>query len=179
MGEGEQKLLTNCLVIGLVGLLVLLTFGFSKPSSAPKEAKPRTEVQAVAPDAQDSERLERELAEILSAIAGAGEVKAAITLEGSVKREYAENNKETLKVTKQDDGKRTVEESVTETQKLLAKRDGLREEAVLEREIFPAVKGALVVAEGAGDPAVAEKLIQAAAIFLGVGSNRIMVMEGK
>ena len=149
LGEGQRRLLTNCLVVGLVGLVMLLTFGLFQ-----QEPSPRREEEVPSPPREEklrgTEELERELSSLLSAIEGAGVVKVAITLEGSSRREYARKNKESLKVTKQDAGGRTIEESTVEEEPLLAKRDGLREEPVLEREVYPVVKGALIVAEGAG-----------------------------
>mgnify|MGYP000864384546 CR=1 FL=1 len=177
LGEGEKKLLSNLLVVGLVGLIVMLSFGFFGKGTPSKTPTPTPQPQASPPQ----ESLQRELAGILSKIRGAGQVQVAITMEGSGRREYATNRKETTKDSQQDDsgGKKTSIETVVETQKVLVKGDGMREEALLERELTARVQGVLIVASGAGDDAVSEKLARSAATFLGVGQNRIVVMEGK
>ncbi len=178
LGEGEKKLLANLLVVGLVGLIVMLSFGFFGKSALPKTPPSTQEpLKSSSPEAS----LERELAGILSKIQGAGQVQVAITMEGSGRREYATNRKETTKDSQQDDtgGKKTSIETTVETQKVLVKGDGMREEALLERELTAKVQGVLIVASGAGDDVVCEKLARCAATFLGVGQNRIVVMEGK
>lgn len=180
LGEGERKLLSNLLVVGLVGLVMLLSLGFFSKEAprkeAPKTSEPKQE------SLSQSQLLETELATMLSKIRGAGQVRVAITFAGTGKREYATNKKETVKVTQEDvsdGGKRTVEESTTEEQKILAKGDGMREEALIQQELAPEVLGVLIVAQGAADDLVAEKLTRAAGTFLGIGTNRIVVMEGK
>jgi stage III sporulation protein AG len=174
LGEGERKLLSNLLVVGLAGLIVMLSLGFfgqKKPQEKFEEPKVETKKSPLLDKAT-----ERELADILSKIRGAGQVTVAITLEGGPRREYAANRKETVKTSNRD--QQSSQETTVEEQKVLARKDGMREEPILERELQPAVQGVLIVAQGAADLLVAEKLTQAAATFLGIGTNRIVVMEG-
>ena len=46
-------------------------------------------------------------------------------------------------------------------------------------ELQPEVKGVVIVSQRAGDPAVREKLINAARTALGVPSSRVCVVEGR
>ena len=46
-------------------------------------------------------------------------------------------------------------------------------------QLQPEVKGVVIVSQGAGDPALREKLINAARTALGVPSSRVCVVEGR
>ena len=58
--------------------------------------------------------------------------------------------------------------------------DGDKEPVVTARE-YPDIRGVLVMAEGAADDRVRERLLDAASSYLSVGKNRIeiTVMEGQ
>ncbi len=96
---------------------------------------------------------EERLSEILSQIDGAGRVSVMISYRSTMEKDIA--------------------------------YDGASERAVLSdgnvvvrRELFPEVKGVIVIAEGAGDPAVRQAIREAAAAVTGAGINRVCVYSG-
>ena len=49
---------------------------------------------------------------------------------------------------------------------------------VVTREIYPQFRGALVVCQGADDPAVRLAVIEAVSALTGLGSDRVCVIRG-
>ena len=48
-------------------------------------------------------------------------------------------------------------------------------DAVVKREVYPKVRGVIIVADGADDPRVRQQLSEAAAAVTGAGMNRVCV----
>lgn len=53
------------------------------------------------------------------------------------------------------------------------------EQAVLVQQHYPAFRGAVVVCDGGGDPAVQLLITQAVSDLTGLGSDRILVCKSK
>lgn len=111
---------------------------------------------------------------ILSQISGAGKVQVSITLASDGSKSYATNTREEKRTVEEKDAKgatkTTIEEnksndlSVSSGNPLLIETKG------------PQVIGVLVVADGARDAAVREKLMQATATLLDVPLYKVQVM---
>ena len=61
---------------------------------------------------------------------------------------------------------------------VLENKDGDQRGLELSRE-QPKVQGAVIVSRAAGDPAVREKLVNAARTALGIPSSRVCVVDGQ
>lgn len=96
---------------------------------------------------------EERLSEILSQIDGAGRVWVMISYKSTMEKDIAYDG--------------TNERAVLS--------DG---DVVIRRELFPEVKGVIVIAEGAGDPAVRNAIREATAAVTGAGINRVCVYSG-
>ena len=48
-------------------------------------------------------------------------------------------------------------------------------DVVVKREVYPKVRGVIIVADGADDPRVRQQLSEAAAAVTGAGMNRVCV----
>lgn len=111
----------------------------------------------------EEKELEDKLISILSEIKGAGAVTVALTFEQGTEYVYAEENNE----------KQSADQSETSTS--LAQ---INDSPVLVKQRLPEVKGVVIVAEGAGDALVKERLYQAIKSLLGLTSSQIAIIEG-
>ena len=106
-----------------------------------------------APTTVDFAGEEERLGDILSQIEGAGRISVMISYESTPEKELAG-----------EDGGRTM----------LYGGD-----AVVKREVYPVVKGVIIVADGAYDAQIKRALMEAAAAVTGAGANRICVYPMK
>ena len=118
--------------------------------------------------------LEKRLIDILGKFKGVGQVDAMITFEDSVETIPASNTIRTVENTKETDsqgGMREVQREDTNVQ-IVNSQSGT---PMTIKEVNPTIKGVIVVAEGAGDPLVLERLYEAVKTVLGVNGNRVQV----
>lgn len=124
------------------------------------------------------EALEAKLANLLSQVKGAGAVAVSVTLESGTAQEYAKNTVRESRTTQERDtagGVRTTIETKESEQVLLSRENGT-DRPVMVKETKPAVKGVLVIAEGAGDSAVKASLTRAVEAGLGIPPYKITVL---
>lgn len=150
------------LAVILAGALLLLI-----PAS--KETEHESEKNQVIEEEFSVDELENQLEEILSEIEGSGRVKVMLTTESGTKRIFAQDAREDQE---SDAVQRELETVV------VSSGSGIQE-AVLVQKIYPKFQGALVVAEGGGDPSVRLKLTEAVAALTGLGADKISVCKGK
>ncbi|AEG61295.1 hypothetical protein [Desulforamulus ruminis] len=131
--------------------------------------------------AAEEEYLANKIRDMLQQVEGAGDVQVTVRLESSTQTEYAINTTTGKKTTQERDqsgGTRTLTEDTDTGQLVLVTRNG-EETPVLSREIAPEVAGVLVVARGAGDPAVKAELFRATQVALGIEPQKVIVMAKK
>lgn len=118
-----------------------------------------------------------ELEAILGQIDGAGQVSASISLSSEGIKTYASNMREETRDTEEADNrgvkKNTTEHSITRD---LAVSSGA---PLLIEEKQPEILGVLIVAEGAKNPSIAEKLLNATTTLLNISSHKVTVMPRK
>jgi stage III sporulation protein AG len=157
---GRYKYVLLVLAAGVVLLLL--------PSGKDRE---ETSAQPAAQGEEDFsvEALEEKLSDTLSQIDGAGQVQVLLTVESGMRRVLAQD-------TSVDQDESSVQR---ETETVVISTGSGIQEAVLVQQIYPKFQGALVVAEGGGDPAVQLKLTQAVAALTGLGADKISICKGK
>ena len=153
------------LLVALVGVLLLLWPAGEKPV-------PQTGGVALPEEGGDLfqvEGLEEKLSKALSQIEGAGEVSVVLTLRESPRQVIAQ------------DGKASGGDSQTtrETSTVLVSKGSSTQEPVRLQEVGPTYRGALVVAQGAGDPQVKLALNEAVSALTGLGTDKISICKGK
>ena len=123
--------------------------------------------------------LARQMEEILSLVAGAGQVRVMLTL-GSSAGIYAQNTQASLSMTTEEDGEGGVRNVDTETSShtyvMVRQTDG-SERPLRLQELRPTIEGVIIVAEGAGDVTVRDALVRAAHTVLGIGAHRVQVFQ--
>lgn len=144
------------LLVIAAGLVLLLM---------PQNEKKAEEGTAVSAEVSFSvEQMEEKLEGVLSRIAGAGEVTVMLTQETGGDRIYATDRS-------------MSNDEREETLVVISGQDG-GENAVIETQKAPMFRGALVVCQGGGDPAVKLQITQAVSDLTGLGTDRITVCEG-
>ena len=164
----KEKGLFIKLAICLVAGIILMSLGSGKKddtatntgTSSPQEAASTTLSESYY---SEEKQLEDKLVSILSEVKGAGTVTVALTFEQGAEYVYAEENNE----------KQSTDQSETSTS--LAQ---INDSPVLIKQRLPEVKGVVIVAEGAGDALVKERLYQAAKSLLGLSTSQIAIIEG-
>ena len=146
-------------VIFVIGLL-LMTIPSGKTNSSESNTEPHYEIESVA-------ETENKLSQILSKVAGAGEVMIMLTIEKGEEICYQTDDNidegETKSSSKHD--------TITVT-------DSDRNQSGLIKQIIPArYQGAVVVCNGADDPAVRLAIVDAVSKLTGLGSNKISVLK--
>ena len=120
-----------------------------------------------------------QLEDILSLVAGAGNVRVMISM-GNGANVFAQNSQENVAATVEEDGEggvrniHTVNSSITY---VMVRRSDGSEAPLLLQEISPAIEGIIIVAQGGGDVAVRDALTRAAQAALGIAPHRIQVLE--
>ena len=143
------------LVVGLV--LILLPTGVNKDS----------EKNAVTV-ADDEPDVAAQLSHILSQIKGAGKVSVMLTLETSKTTVY------------QNDEDITGGENGSIRQDTVIVTDENRiQSGLIQHEIAPSYRGAIIVCEGADKPEVRLHIIEAVARVTGLGTDKISVLKMK
>ena len=108
------------------------------------------------------QRTERELESVLSQIDGAGRVRVMLTLRTGPETRYQTDRS----VTERSEGDRTDRSSEEKT--VILDRGSAYHEPAVVTTAYPAFQGALILAEGGGDPKLRLELSAAVAALLGL-----------
>jgi len=123
--------------------------------------------------------LSRQLEEILSLVAGAGQVRVMLTM-GNSSSVYAQNSQVSLSTTVEDDGdggSRNIDSETSSLNFVMVRMADGSERPLRLQEVRPAIEGVMIVAQGAGDVAVRDALIRGAATVLGIGVHQVQVFQ--
>jgi len=179
--KGLQNLVIM-LIAGVVLLLISAYFANTRGDGAGGELMVESlefEAPAVASTLSQERYISQQMEEILSLVAGAGQVRVMLTL-GNPANIYAQNTQASLSATTEEDGEGGVRNIDTETSShtyvMVRQSDG-SERPLRIQEIRPNIEGVIIVAEGAGDAAVRDALVRAAHTVLGIAVHRVQVFQ--
>lgn len=161
-----RKLPRAVFLLGILGIALIylssLDWGGRPEAEAPQEEA------GAAPEACQR-RLEEDLLRVVRAVTGEESPQVMITLEDGGRSVYA-----------QDGGQSSGETGQESQASHVILEDGKGAQRGLSvAELQPEVKGVVIVSQRAGDPAVRERLVNAARTALGVPSSRVCVVEGR
>ena len=154
------------LLVIAAGVVLLLW-----PSAADRAAgEEETAGQAAAQASDAMQSMKEEMEEILGKMEGVGQVQVMLTVDRGAETVLAEDSSLSYSgaTSAPDDYSRSTETVV------LSGSDG---GVVVTQEVWPCYRGALVVCEGGGDPAVQLSVIQAVSALTGLGSDKISVVK--
>ena len=179
---GIKRMVQNLLIVAMVAaIIVISTSTFFSKERENRNSIEGTDIQLNRQSisaATYEEQLEGKLSGILCQISGVGEVSAMVTLSSGKEVVPAFNTVESGSETNERDsggGTRSVTQSSTD--KRVASNSGsiTADQPLIVKEVMPEVKGVIVVAEGAENPEVVERLTEAVQTVLGVPAFRVKV----
>lgn len=175
----SKKKVENLIVflVLLVILIVALNSIYSNEESqaTQENASAQQEIKTTQYKTDFEVRLEN----ILAAINGVGEVKVMVSYESEVKKIPMVDTKNVTTVTSEKDsngGERKTEETNLE-QIIIYESNGNLKTPVIQEYTVPKILGVIVVADGAADLNIKEKIINAVSSVTGVASHKIQVLE--
>ena len=165
--EGVRRIWDKYKFVALVALagIVLLLW-----PSGREETAERTSPKAVS--AVQAE-LQEEMEDILGRIQGVGEVQVLLTVDSDGERQLAEDSELSYS------GSTAAPEDYSRSSQTVLVDGGSAETPVVTQTVYPTYRGALVVCQGAGDPAVKLTVTEAVSALTGLGSDRICVVQGQ
>lgn len=122
------------------------------------------------------QEIARQVVIILGQVEGAGTVAVSVSLEAGIEQEYAQNSTEDKSVIEEKDSGGGMRLTTTENKKVdtvFAQGGG---KPLVVKELGPAIKGVLVVAEGAREGEVKFRLTRAVQTMLNVPAHRVLVL---
>ncbi len=149
-------ILAICLILGIIFLCLSEYSGFE-----------RTAGEEVFDEEAYTDQIQTRLEEILERMDGVSQVKVMITLESSETHDWA------AKVAKSSEKDATS----IETYLLMQEDASGKNQPILNRTLFPKIRGASVVCKGAGDPTIQRKIIRLVSSTLNLNENQIFVTQ--
>ena len=154
------------LAVGVAAIMVLIYLFASAPKA--DENKQLTNNDNIVANFSSSQEyvnyLENKLATVLTEVKGAGEVNVVITLEKGFEYIYA-TEEET----------HTTSNGTTVTTSTIEMVNG---QPVLKEEIYPVIKGIVVISSGANDVSVKMDMLSVIQTVIDVSSSKINIIQG-
>ncbi len=151
------------LLIGIV-ICVIYFSGFASSKHKPDNTD-NNSTENYGTSVEYIDYLENKLSNVLSKVSGVGKVEVIITLESGFSYEYATDTETKTMIS---GGTETT--VTTETLILVSN------EPVIEKEIYPKIKGVIVVAEGAKEVSVRLNILTAVETVLEVDRNNVTIL---
>ncbi|MCG8539759.1 MAG: stage III sporulation protein AG [Clostridia bacterium] len=181
----SKEMINNLAVVAIVCVIILISLSVFFPNSDLNAGDNNSSTEGVSsenniPSSAYSDSMEDRLKKILSKIEGVGEVEAMITYETSTEVVPASNVTKSQQTTKEQDregGTRVVEQENTSENIVTVSGQSYDNAPIVIKEIKPVIRGVIVVAEGAEDPQVKSRLIDAVTTIFQIKSHRVKVYD--
>ena len=169
-----KKNLEMIIVVVLVLIILAIYFSSWGGGGQNNEAK----ANSPPPESGNAEKsMEERLESVLSKIGGAGQVKAMITYESSSELVPAMSQDRQTQQTEENDasGKNRTQSTTSENQAPITVGGQNGTQALVLREDEPAIRGVIIVAQGASSVQVRLDLIRATTTVLNIPQNKVDV----
>ena len=186
-GKDNKKLGENLVIMIIVGMIIIIAGGSlfggdKKKQPETEDTKPeKSEAFGFKDGLEEKTELEVKVEKILSQINGAGEVKVMITYESGTEIVPFTDVKRSDDVIDERDsagGIRKTNQTSYESSIVYEEGNGVKK-PIIVKEVYPKVKGVVVVADGGGDLTVRENLLRAVQVLLDVPVHKVQVYERK
>ena len=117
-------------------------------------------------------QLQQEMEDILSKMQGVGELRLMLTLDQGSSKALAQDASLNYS-----GAPAAPEDYSRSASTVVVSKSGSGESVVVLHETYPQFRGALVVCQGGGDPAVRLAVIEAVSALTGLGSDKISVVK--
>ncbi|NLK44907.1 MAG: sporulation stage III protein AG [Tissierellia bacterium] len=177
----NKKFINNLFIILGISIIFLIVANYilgSKKEVANLENEFKSQI-SYEEEMDYSAYLEKKLENILSKLEGVGKVNVMVTLENSVEKITATNTSQTTESIVENDGEGGTRHVQREDLTLQVVTKGNDGSLLVVKEIKPKVLGVIVIAQGAEDPEVKEKLYEAVKTVLGIKGNKVQVYSSK
>ncbi len=185
--KNQKKNASSLIVLLLVGAIVLLLSNYfltendntSKLSSTGNDISSNEGYTSDFTEEDYTSNMEKRLEEILKKIKGVGEVDVMITFDDTSEKIPVFNTNQTIEKTDEKDAQGGTREVTREdlSQQIVVGSGG--DSLMIMKETKPKVRGVIVVAEGAENIEIKEKLYSAVKTVLGVSGNKVEVYSSK
>jgi len=185
--KNRKKVIENSVIVIIIGIIAIVAGGSLFPKKEEKKETVNSSVTQVVDTAakvepNDADQNEKRLEELLTKVKGAGKVNVMVTYVSGKEIVPAYDIKRNENDTEEKDsggGVRSIKQYDSENKVVYEEIQGNNKKPIVLKELMPQVKGVVVVAEGASDPEVRERLARAVQVLLDVPVHRIEVLESK
>lgn len=125
-----------------------------------------------ASERQEILQLQQEMEDILGKMQGVGELRLMLTLDQGSSKALAQDASLNYS-----GAPAAPEDYSRSASTVVVSKSGSGESVVVLHETYPQFRGALVVCQGGGDPAVRLAVIEAVSALTGLGSDKISVVK--
>ncbi len=153
----KDKKTLAVVAVGLLGMLTLLLSSFGG-----NEAEQTQEDYFL----QQTERDKKELAQLISDVAGAGKTRVMITYDSSEELIFAT-----------DTDTSTAENKSDIKREHIIVDEGSDETGLVAKTVYPSVRGVAVVCQGGNNPIVKEQIISIVSALFDISTNKITVAD--
>lgn len=161
----DRRFVWAAVLLGMAGVVLIYLSSWGAPPDGEERGQAQPEEALCAGEYR--QRLEEDLRRVVRAVTGEDSPEVMVTLENAGSLVYAADENESSS----SDGAQRESTHV-----VLEDSSGAQHGLAL-KELQPEVKGVVIVSRRAGDPAVRERLVNAARTVLGVPSSRVCVVE--
>ena len=189
-GESNKKRLENIVVFIVILIITLIVINViwngedssntnDKQTTDANKRLVQTEVTNEENSSTSIDDIVVNLEEILSKINGVGKVKVMITYSETSKTVPVYNEESTEENTEETDSEGGTRK-VTQTdvkKEVVYEEDDNGKKLITQSVISPSIEGAIITAEGAGDPTVKTNIIQAVGAVTGLSTHKIQVFQ--
>ena len=163
-------------IIGIVGIILISISELFQTDSLKTDEKIPDDSEEFTIDSY-RKGLETELEQIVSKIDGAGEVNILITMDSTAEDVYIlqKNIDERAKSSGGSDYPDSESEYKEENEYVIIKSKDGNEQAVLQKQVMPRIRGVLVVCSGGGNSLTREKITKAVSSVLNISTGKVYV----
>ncbi|HEY9061315.1 MAG TPA: stage III sporulation protein AG [Pseudobacteroides sp.] len=183
--KNKKKIIENSVIVIIIGIIAIVAGGsLFKKSETKKESLNETTIKTQAASAKvepsENDFNEKKLEELLMKVKGAGKVHVMVTYVSGKEIVPAYDKKRNESDTQEKDsggGVRSIKQNDNEDKLAYEESQGNSKKPIVLKELLPEVKGVVVIADGASDPEVKERLVRAVQVLLDVPVHRVEVLE--
>lgn len=173
------------LILFLVGILLLVISWPVSKKDDEEEFTGTNQLQTEDGSVQESQNAylsytERHLEEVLSQMAGVGDVTVMITLKSSAEKvveKDIEAGNETVTESDSQGGTRTTQNSSHSEATVYGTDSSQNQSPYISKELSPQVEGVIVIAQGGDDSVVKQNITEAVQALFGIDTHKIRIMK--
>ncbi len=160
----KNKKIPLIIFIGLLGMLLIAFGSFAKPTEKKEDTAKEFE-------AENLYETEKELAEFLGKINGAGEVRVMVSMDSGKESVFALDTSEN---SSKSNGEK---EEIKKTDEHIIIKTGSNENGLELKKIYPKIRGIAVICSGGNSPVIKEQITSLLCALFDINSTQVSVAE--